>query len=308
MQTAATCKAPATKKAASKRKRKPTPSNDKDDNANKDNEEDADGSDDPDTIHPRPSNLKVGRPPKRARSSSIKSEKGVDAPSYSGFAARGEHALPGPPSKEALSVEDFPNLEESNFFNPPCCHGCNNNSLKNGPCTCKLCEWGVSCANCVKSGKARCTFALNALEFLAATERTFAMNAAHPQNLRASLNRINFHLSSARYSFQLYVAQQRAAYEEFQKLVGAAKFIEATYPTMHAIGPCFQDEAALKKFAGFSMQDINKVLTILNELDLFSKPLAPFDHPPPFLHSLLERTADPIPTPASPAAIPQEGS
>ncbi len=127
------------------------------------------------------------------------------------------------------------------------------------------------------------------------------------------------------------MSQQRAAYEEFRELVGAAKFIEATYPAMHAIGPCFQDEAALKKFAGFSMQDINKALTILNELDLFSKPLAPFDHPPPFLQSLLERTADPIPTveepaitkdepmnedvddpqtakPASPAAIPQEGS
>ncbi|KJA12990.1 hypothetical protein HYPSUDRAFT_209919 [Hypholoma sublateritium FD-334 SS-4] len=97
-------KAPVTKKATSKRKREPTPSNDEDedDDANKDDEEDADGSDDPDTIHPRPSNLK--------------SEKGVDAPSYSGFAARGEHALPGPPSEEALSVEDFPNLEESNFF------------------------------------------------------------------------------------------------------------------------------------------------------------------------------------------------
>ncbi|KJA13122.1 hypothetical protein HYPSUDRAFT_209802 [Hypholoma sublateritium FD-334 SS-4] len=100
---------------------------------------------------------------------------------------------------------------------------------------------------------------------------------------------------------------------------------------MHAIGPCFQDEAALRKFAGFSMQDINQVLTILNELDLFSKPLVPFDHPPPFLHSLLEWMADPIPMvkepaitkdepmnkdvddsqtakPASPTAIPQEGS
>ena len=76
-------------------------------------------------------------------------------------------------------------LSFSNFSfseNPPCCHGCNNNSVKNGPCTCKLCEWGVGCANCVKSGKARCTFALNAPEFLAATERTFAMNAAHPQS------------------------------------------------------------------------------------------------------------------------------
>ena len=111
-------KAPVTKKVASKRKREPTPSNDEDedDDADKDDEEDADGSDDPDAIHPRPSNLKVGRPPKRPRSSSIKSEKVVGAPSYSGFAARGEHALPGPPSEEALSVEDFPNLEESNFF------------------------------------------------------------------------------------------------------------------------------------------------------------------------------------------------
>ncbi|KJA17136.1 hypothetical protein HYPSUDRAFT_206408 [Hypholoma sublateritium FD-334 SS-4] len=317
-------KVPATKKATSKQKREPTPSNDenKNEDANKDDEEDAapvsavlihaqplldaDGSDDPDAIHPRPSNLKVGRPPKHAWSYSVKSEKGVNAPSYVGFAARGEHALPGPPSEEALSVEDFPNLEESTYFNPSCCHGCNNNSLKNGPCTCKLCKWGVGCANCVKSGKARCTFALNAPKFLAATERTFAMNA-------------------------LCMAQQRAAYEEFWELVGATKFIEATYPTMHTIGPCFQDEAALRKFTGFSMQDINQALTILNELDLFSKPLAPFNHPLPFLQSLLERMADPIPMveepvitkneqmnediddpqtakPTSPATIPQEGS
>ncbi|KJA13121.1 hypothetical protein HYPSUDRAFT_209801 [Hypholoma sublateritium FD-334 SS-4] len=170
---------------------------DKDKDANKDDEEDADGSDNPNAFHPRPSNLKVGRPPKRTWSSSVKSEKGIDALSYAGFAACSKHALPGPPSKEALSVKDFPNLEESTYFNPPCCHGCNNNSFKNGPCTCKLCKWGVGCTNCIKLGKVCCTFALNAPEFLTATEHTFAMNAAHPQNLRASLNRVNFHLSSA---------------------------------------------------------------------------------------------------------------
>lgn len=171
-------------------------------------------------------------------------------------------------------------------------------SAKKGPATCKLVKWGEGCENCINSGKARCTYAQHSDAFLDSIERVGSLSSAHPKSalflsscyfyflsfsldLRVLINRVHHHFYDARLSYQLAQRQHRAGLEAFEDVIQAARFIEDHFPPMHAIGPTFATEEALRYFAGCSIHDIEESIRLLHECDLAPDLTHYSFHPPP---------------------------
>ncbi len=87
-------------------------------------------------------------------------------------------------------------------------------------------------------------------------------------DLRAAMNRIHQSFYNARLSYQLAQSQHRAGLEEFARFVETARFIDEHLPPMHAIGPAFDTQEALRHFSGCSITDLLQSMTLLHEADM----------------------------------------
>ncbi len=82
------------------------------------------------------------------------------------------------------------------------------------------------------------------------------------------MNRIHQSFYNARLSYQLAQSQHRAGLEEFARFVETARFIDEHLPPMHAIGPAFDTQEALRHFSGCSITDLLQSMTLLHEADM----------------------------------------